>query len=107
MKDRQVVGRHGQDDDGDRGLIHGADILIVPVWPGAVAALIDKELRLYLVVPLLPLFTADLVHGMGGVIVTVPEVLVRLEIVLQVSDRLRNFLGLILAAELQDADAGR
>src|SRR5262249_36404574 len=49
---------------------------------------------------------ADLVHGVRGVVVAVPVVLARVEVVLEVLDRPRDLAGLVLTGQLQDADAG-
>src|SRR2546427_5358186 len=76
LEDRQVVGGDGEDDDGDRGLIDGADLAAVRRAPGAVGVLAVRrhEVLHQAAVPVFPVLAAHLVHGVGGVVVAVEEV---------------------------------
>src|SRR5262249_60272943 len=75
------------------------------VGPGPVGPLVGQKIGADALVPVTPVLAADLVHGMGGIVVSVPEVMVVGEMILQEIDGLGNFPGLVFAAELQDADA--
>src|SRR5262249_40054704 len=74
--------------------------------PEALGVLLGQQVIAEPAVPVLPFLAADLVHGVGGVVVAVPPVARRFEIALEVVDGFGNLFGLVLAGELQDAGAG-
>ena len=94
--------RHGQDDDGDAGLVGGADSAWLDARPAAVARLLRHEVLDNSGVPVFPILAAHLVHGVGGVIVAVIEMDRAVEVVLEVLDAFGDLLGLVLAGEEED-----
>src|SRR5262249_59164497 len=76
LVDRQVVGRHREEEQGDGGLVARAvGGLAAAVVPLAARPLPRQEGALHPLVVLLPHLPADLVEGVAGVVVAVPVVL--------------------------------
>src|SRR5438034_9134215 len=106
--------RHGQNDDGDAGLVDGADAGTIAAGPTAVAVLLGPEMPDEAIVPVVPFLAADLVHRVGGVVVAVVVVLAVVEVPLEVIDRLgHDLFNLLFAAfvggvarQKEDAGAG-
>src|SRR5205809_453450 len=75
LEDRQIMGRHRESDDGDRRLVNRADLAAVGCGPAAIGVLAagGHEVLDQPAVPVFPVLAADLVHGMGGVVVAVVE----------------------------------
>src|SRR5262245_38523603 len=86
------MGGHGKDDDGDAGLVDGADAGAVAAGPGAVGVLLGAEAAHDTGVPIFPLLAADLMHGVGRVVVAVVMMLAVVEVAFQVLDRLGHHL---------------
>src|SRR5271169_5266701 len=72
LKNGQVMCRHRQHDDGDTGLIDGANAAAsVQTVPAAVGTLARQQVLGQAFVPFLPLRRVALMHGVRGVIVAV------------------------------------
>src|SRR5207244_12376139 len=75
------------------------DLAAVGRRPAAVGGLARQEILRQAAVPVLPVLAADLVHGVGGVVMAIVEVRVVVEMVLEIRDPVGDFLGLIFAGE--------
>src|SRR5260370_27529035 len=88
LEDRQIMRRHGQDDDGDAGLVDGSNAAAFDARPAAVAALLRHEMLDHARVPVFPVLATDLVHGVGGIIMAIIKVGALVEVLLEVLDGL-------------------
>src|SRR5262249_33687680 len=91
-----------------RRLVHRADFAGAGGGPAAVGVLAAgrDEILHEAAVPFFPFLAADLVHGVGGVVLAVVEVDRAVEVGFQVLDAFRDFLRLVFAGEEEDAEAG-